>query len=129
MKLAVKWAGLCASGTFVLCAIPGFYQQIKPVSPEELLAGVAQGMDVLEVLGVSLGGALLVGLIGYVIGDILSKPQGKPKRLESRASSAPSKVKEPSVTGDETFLDDLDAPAPVAEPYTETSPAEAAPQE
>ncbi len=111
MKLAVKFAGLLGSGVFLLTALPGFYQNVKPVSMDAMIYESVPGISILESLGMSLAGAVVAGIIGYMIGDILSKPKGKPKRSRSAKSSSRSgggQVKPSApVTGNEVFLDDV----------------------
>src|ERR1044072_4571855 len=120
MKLSVKLAGLFGSGVFIITALPGFYQHVKPASMQSMVNDVIQGMDILETLGISLGGAILAGAIGYLIGDILSKPQGKPQHGTPKSASERGRPKSsPAVTGEETFLDDL-APPPQGGNIAET---------
>lgn len=115
MKLPLKLAGLFGSGVFILTAIPGFYQQVKPASLNAMMTDAIQGMAILEKLGISLLGALVAGVLGFVIGDIFSKPRGKVKKPKPKPakSNIPSRfLEEPKsapVTGEETFLQDMDA--------------------
>lgn len=89
MKLSFRLAGLCASGTFILTALPGFYQQVKPTDITSMATEAIPGMTILETLTISLGGALLAAFIGYVIGDILSNPKGG--KRNKKAGKAPAR--------------------------------------
>jgi len=125
MKLSVKLAGLLGSGVFILTALPGFYQQVRPVSFTSMLTEAVQSVSILEKLGFSLGGALVAGWIGYTIGDILSKPKGGMARPRTAAPELRTGGRsDRPVTGEETFLDDLssEAPVPVAPSPLEPSP-------
>lgn len=79
MKLPMKVAGMCWSLTFLVTAVPGFYQQTRPMDFATASAESFSGLAVLETLSVSLIGSFAAGMIGYMIGNILSHPQGKPK--------------------------------------------------
>ncbi|HEY9686310.1 MAG TPA: hypothetical protein V6C52_04975 [Coleofasciculaceae cyanobacterium] len=117
MKLSIKLAGLFGSGVFICTALPGFYQQIKPASVESMIYDMVPGMEILETLGVSLLGALVAGGIGYKIGDILSNPAGNYQKQRGRAQKQPKQHELRPVTGEETYLDDLES-APLS-PGTE----------
>jgi hypothetical protein len=112
MKLSIKLAGLFGSGVFVLTAVPGFFQQVKPSDINAMMSDAPQGMNILESLGFSLLGAVVAGVIGYIMGDILSSPRGnagsrkRPGLKSSGSKNKPGRL----VTGNETFLDDLEAP-------------------
>lgn len=83
MKLSVRLAGLCGSGAFLLSALPGFYQQAKPTDIAQMATDVIPGVNIIETLLLSLGGAIVAGFIGYLIGDILSNPKGHPKKKKT----------------------------------------------
>ncbi len=122
MKLAIKTAGLCASGAFIITALPGFYQQVKPVSAASMMTASVEGIGLLETLGFSLLGALVAGFLGYMLGEVLAKPQRKAAKKPARTSSRQAAVKPVKpVTGEETFLSDVE------EPVTNAMPIESAP--
>jgi hypothetical protein len=113
MKLPVQLAGLFASGAFIVTALPSFFQQVLPSqlsmstsSNMELISGVSLA----ETLLFSLGGTVVAGIIGFMIGNILSKPSGKPKKAKSQPLGKKSAkfAKNVPVTGDETFLRDVE---------------------
>jgi hypothetical protein len=79
MKLSVRLAGLCGSAAFIITALPGFYQQAKPTDFAQMATDILPGINIIENMLMSLGGALGAGFIGYSIGDILSNPKGKKK--------------------------------------------------
>ncbi len=87
MKLNTKVGGICASLTFLITALPGFYQQARPTDFNFISSDSFSGMAVVETLAISLLGALAAGMIGYIIGDILSNPQ---KAAKPSASPLPS---------------------------------------
>jgi hypothetical protein len=89
MKLSIQIAGLCASGAFLCTALPGFYQQTKPVSIANMAQEAVPGMTILENVALSLAGALLAGFLGYVIGDILSNPKGNSKKQKKALTPQP----------------------------------------
>lgn len=83
MKLAVKMGGMCGSAAFIITALPGLYQQILPFDISQMSVEALPSMAILETLMISFGGALGVGIMGYIIGDILSNPRGGKKRLKN----------------------------------------------
>lgn len=87
MKLNTKVAGICASLTFLITAIPGFYQQARPTDFNFISVDSFSGMAVVETLVISLLGSLAAGMIGYLIGDILSHPQ-KPHKATAPQTEA-----------------------------------------
>lgn len=94
MKLPLKVAGLCWSLTFLVTAMPGFYQQIKPTDFTSISADTFSGMNILEKLALSLAGSMMAGTIGYIIGDILSKPQGLTKAEREAKNKKAAKVQQ-----------------------------------
>lgn len=133
MKLSVKLAGLFGSGVFIITAIPGFFQHIRPTSLSGMANEAVQGMAIMETLFFALLGTGIAAVIGYIIGDILSKPMGNPaprhqntRHLQAGSSQTAHSADGPALTGEETFLDDLDQmpePARVGEALPiETTP-------
>ena len=82
MKLSIRIAGICASGTFLVTGLPGFYQHTKPTNIAQMATEAVPGMTILETMLISLGGALAAAFIGYIIGDILEQPKGKKQKKE-----------------------------------------------
>jgi hypothetical protein len=122
MKLSIRIAGICASGTFILTALPGFYQHTKPTSIMHMANETLAGMTILETLMISMGGAFAAAFIGYVMGDILSNPKGGPKKKKKSSVAAGPPVRQLS-----TALDDAMAAAPPADeavPPSEPATAE-----
>lgn len=76
MKLSVRIAGVCASGFFMLTALPGFYHQIGGGGLSPSSAPIS-GVSLMETLLLSLAGSVIAGVIGYKIGEILSHPKGR----------------------------------------------------
>lgn len=114
MKLPMKVAGICWSLTFLVTAIPGFYQQTRPTDFAAMSSQSFSGMAIFETLLVSLIGSLAAGMIGYIIGDILSNPQGKPKLAKEPAELKPQVVSEPKLDKEVDDKPDED-PYPVSE--------------
>lgn len=107
MKLSVRMAGICGSGAFILAALPGFYQQAKPVDISQMATGVLPGMNIIETLLISLGGSIVAGFIGYLIGDILANPKGPPKKKKqpkAKAKARPFSPAQPLLVVPETDL-------------------------
>ena len=98
MKLTTKITGLCACVAVILTTYTGIFNNMAP----------------LEILSLAIPGAALAGFFGFQIGEILSKPKGT---LHKRSRKKPEKKQttstvEPmaSITGNETFLSDLETP-------------------
>ncbi len=125
MKLSVRISGLCASAAFIVTALPGFYQQAKPTDLAQIATDILPGMNIIEKILISLGGAVCAGVIGYVIGDILSNPQGKKKKRKERPNRPAQKVLVASGSGSEpNGGPDEDAVEPEAPVEGEASVAE-----
>jgi len=80
MNLSMRLAGIFGTAVFLLTAMPGFYKQIEPHDFSQMATDTISGMSMLETLLISLGGGIGAGFVGYMIGDILSHPQGKRKK-------------------------------------------------
>lgn len=80
MKLPIQMAGLCASGAFIVTALPGFFQQVRPTSFATIGTEIISGANLLETLAFSLAGTVVAGLIGFQIGQIMATPQKTPPR-------------------------------------------------
>ena len=94
MKMAHKSCGLCTCAAVIVLTYTGVFKNMEPFS----------------ILYLDLLGGMVAAFFGYQIGDILSNPKGTPpaKRKPAQKQAAPAKA-EP-VTGEETFLSDLDTP-------------------
>lgn len=119
MKLPVKAAGLCGSMTFLITAMPGFYQQIRPTDFSAMATNSFSGMAVIETLIMSLLGSIIAGSIGYKIGEILAKPQGAPKSQKKEAGKKPADsvteikaVSEPELAPEASSSVELEEPMP-----------------
>jgi hypothetical protein len=112
MNLAMRLAGLFGTAVFLLTAMPGFYRQIEPHDFSQMATDTISGMSMLETLLISLGGSVAAGFVGYMIGDILSHPQGKrkkktpPKNTQSQTQPAEPVALMPEVSGLDIQLDD-----------------------
>jgi hypothetical protein len=82
MKLPMKVAGLCWSVTFLVTAVPGFYNQTRPMDFNTMTTESFSGMAIVETLAVSLIGSFAAAIIGFMIGDIFSNPQGANKEAK-----------------------------------------------
>ena len=96
MKLALRTAGLCASGVFLLAALPAFFAQVAPMGLASGASVGIRGIALAETLVVSLTGAAMAGVLGYWIGDILAHPQ------RSHASANP-RLEKVSVPPEEAY--------------------------
>lgn len=127
VKLSVKFAGLCSSGTFLVTAMPAFFQKIALFGLFNESSGTLQGVQIIETLIFSLMGSIMAGAIGYVIGDILSHPDAKPTHTTKEKPNGTPPEEESSIfteTGNETFLDDLaSAPSTSTPKEVETTTA------
>jgi len=74
MNLSVRLAGLFATTVFLLTAMPGFFKQIQPYDIGQMANETISGVSLLETLMLSVGGAVAAGIIGYIMGDILTHP-------------------------------------------------------
>lgn len=116
MKLPMKVAGLCWSVTFLVTAVPGFYQQTRPMDFASISTETFSGMAIVETLSISLIGSIAAAMIGYMIGDILSSPQGMTKaakKAAARPSPAPvTETPESASTPEATAESEADAAMP-----------------
>ena len=106
MKLAVKSAWMCASGVFLVTAMPPFLEKIAPFG-YTVTPGTLQGMAIIELMIFSLMGSLMAGAIGYIIGDILANPQGK-EGISNHTPASTQPLSTLTETGNETLLADLE---------------------
>lgn len=125
MKLAIKSAILCGTGAFLLATYAAVLQNVRPERMLPLMGALLQGdakSYSLEVGAFSIFNEVIIistlaaAAIGYLLGDILSKPRGqgpeKGKKGKAHAAkqSASSEPDSSSISADETFLSDLEAP-------------------
>lgn len=118
MKLPMKVAGLCWSVTFLVTAVPGFYNQTRPMDFNTISTETFSGMAVVETLAVSLIGSFAAAIIGFMIGDILSNPQAAHKE-DKKAPVTPLPVEiegnpEPISSPEAALENALDYPFPEA---------------
>lgn len=106
MTNAARWAGLFACVSFLFIVIPGYMETMNPL--RMILYGLA--------------GSLVIGFMGYKVGQIIDNPKGSgendlppilqdllaPPQKQKKSSSA-SDVEEIQevMTGEETFLEDV----------------------
>lgn len=131
MKLPLKVAGLCWSVTFLVTALPGFYQRTRPTDFASISTESFSGMEIVETLSISLIGSLAAAMIGYMIGDILARPQGMGKGVKKgKAQSTPVLVDqkpEASPTPEtiaEAEPEDTTTPEEAVEPDVKQPPAD-----
>jgi len=98
MKPELKWAGLFASGTFLLVGMRGYALTLDPLHTL-IYGGMAMGV---------------MGTLGYWIGGIIGHPKGRGHKHGFKpqgGSGMDSILNKPggksAITGDETFLDDI----------------------
>jgi hypothetical protein len=136
ITLSMKLSGICGSGIFILTAIPGYFQLIRPTDFTALASEPVSGITLLENLIFSLGGACVGGILGFFMGKIMESPQGTPKTTSEgglKASKGAKPIAGDAITGDETFLSDLEGYTPTltdgenetAEAGDNTEPGEA----
>jgi hypothetical protein len=110
MKLNVRVAGICASGAFIVTALPSFFTQWKQDTQPSNDA--FSGYDLVETLMFCILGAILAAMIGFVIGNVLSRPAGKKKKRQAQASSPSSATSESQIPPssaqlEESLLNDM----------------------
>lgn len=125
MKLAVKSAILCGTGAFLIATYTSMVKTLDPktlsvvIQDAELLKNL---FDPVGILTIAVPGALVVGAIGYFLGDIFSKPNAAKKKKPKRQHQSFNDDEALSLSGEELFLDDLDMePLPddvIADPET-----------
>jgi hypothetical protein len=103
VKLAVKTAGLFATGSLSLVMLTAYFTS-------------QQSWKALEL---GLPAALAAGFIGYQIGNIMANPKGPtPARNKHKKQAAghgapmPTEPEQPLITGEETYLADLEEVPP-----------------
>lgn len=133
MKLPMKVAGLCWSVTFLVTAVPGFYNQTRPMDFNTISAESFSGMAIVETLAVSLIGSFAAAIIGFMIGDILSNPQGANKEdIKAPVTPLPVEIEgnpEPSPSPEAALENELDYPFPEepSDPEVQPSPLDTKP--
>ncbi len=135
IKLSYKLAGIFATGSFILVGLTTYADSVEPsklimafVSSIQYLinyfSGTVEstGMNHLDtslnnpmrVLQWGAPGAFVGGVIGYYIGDIFSNPKGSQEQRKNAETSkepipyASSELEGEALTGNETFLDDIE---------------------
>lgn len=132
MKLAIRSAWLCASGVFLVTALPAFFREVAPVGLSVVPVDALQGMAIVETIVFSLIGSLMAGGIGYIIGDILGNPTASPEAApESASPPSENASPPPEEAGEQPFLNDLEpiSAIPLSEfPEMSGNPAEVEPE-
>lgn len=123
MNLSMRLAGVFGTSVFLLTGFPGFYRQIQPHNFAQMATDTFSGMSMLETVFLSLSGAIAAGLIGYTIGDILSKPEGRRKKVIYRKRPQIKEFVVPTYT-----LSDIDEPLPLPPGPPAAEPGPSAPE-
>lgn len=121
-KLSIQFALTCASGALVIVGLSTFLGGVTGQDLTTLLDGnmgnggvVGRLTDTsiykpMKILMLGLPGAIIGGFLGYIVGDMMDNPRGSIPNWyleQRRKKSEPEKPKEPVITGEEMFLDDL----------------------
>jgi len=93
MKATLQGALLCGSAAFLVTITPEIFQQIMPVGFGSISVANFQAITLLESLLMAGVSALVAGAIGYIIGDILSHPEGKLEQARENAPASPGHAK------------------------------------
>lgn len=128
-KLSKQFSITCSAGALAIVGVVSYMAGIDLTSMDlsmensQLLdqLGNTSISRQLKVIYLGFPSAIILGMLGYVMGDILDNPRGKiPESIMDPHSDKPilggsstpkqeSKPKpNPMITGDELFLDDLD---------------------
>lgn len=127
MKLAIKLAGVFATGAFLLVSLTTYVGSLDVAS---LIMGKSQNlsaiMDIsmakpLRVLTLAIPSTILAAILGYILGNTFDHPKGSPKK-KTRTSPLDEMLEKEGLTGEETFLDDLNQPSASAPPAQEPPP-------
>ncbi len=116
MRLSVKFAGVCSSGAFLLTLVVALWQHVKPEG-DLLAVGMELPLwtDLFQMLVMSLSAATVAGLLGYLMGDILSKPKGQRKPASSPEGPPPAAVEPGPGMESGAEAEGPDGPMPVLE--------------
>ncbi len=116
MQLSKKLAGVFATGAFIIMGLTIFIGNTDPLTFLMALAKgqIAVAVDTtmdrpMKVFTIAVPSAILAGLIGYFIGEVMANPAGpKPSRSGNRPAQNARTVQGSGMTGDETFIDDIE---------------------
>ena len=103
MKLSVRLAWLCGTGVSALLTCTQVFRQVNLVN---VLQGNQIAMEPVSALLLSLGGGAVGAALGYMMGDILAMPKGC-SNGSKKGKKQQGRHLQKAVTGQETFLDDL----------------------
>lgn len=127
-KLSKQFSMTCATGALALIGVTSYLAGVDLTAMDLSM----ESSDLIEQLGntslhrqlkilyLGIPSAIVLSILGYIMGDILDNPRGRVPEKElgldkdsgggSGKGSAAAKPKEPDhlITGDEMFLDDLD---------------------
>jgi hypothetical protein len=121
-KLSIQFALTCASGALVIVGLSTFLGGVSGQDLTTLLDGAMGNGGVvgrlsdtsiykpMKILMLGLPGAMIGGFLGYIVGDMMDNPRGSIPSWyleQRRKKNEPEKPKEPVITGEEMFLDDL----------------------
>ncbi len=124
-KLSTQFCLTCATGAMVMVGLTTYIASISldvgSIASPAMTGGLYDQLSntsiykPLKILMLGVPGAILGGVLGYVVGDMLDNPRGRlpdwymKRREERRVKKAEAnKPKEPIVTGEEIFLDEFD---------------------
>jgi len=117
VKLSLKLAGITGTGAFLLVSLMTYVGSMDVLG---LLSGHPQQLDAvmdlslakpLKVLTLALPSVFIAGFLGYFLGNVLSHPKGpikKPTKPEAPKSPLDDLLAQEGLTGEETFLEDLE---------------------
>ena len=124
MKLSIKSAILCGTGVFLIATYTSMLSSLSPDTLKMIVQNpefIKDVLDPMKILSVALPGAAIAGSIGYLLGDILSKPKGAAKKNVRKQSTTFEESEELSLATNETFLDDIE---PLNEASGDSAPDE-----
>ncbi len=110
MKLSVKLAGVTGSIVYLGTSLVMLFSSMDMSTPTGMTESMqAMSMQMFKILMVAFPGAIFIGTLAFLIGDILSKPRGDSPRGPGKNRKIPHRRGHQGgvITGNETFMDDL----------------------
>ncbi len=124
-KLSTQFCLTCATGALAMVGLTTYIASISldvgSMASPSMSGGLYDQLSnpsiykPMKILVLGIPGAILGGMLGYFVGDMLDNPRGQlpdwymKRREERRIKKAEAnKPKEPMVTGEELFLDEFD---------------------